>query len=319
MMDSIVTITFSPCIDKSATVPEMVPDKKLKCHHPTLEPGGGGINVARAIRKLGGLATAIYPAGGYTGMHFNKLLREEDVPSIIIETEHETRENIIILDESNNKQYRFGMPGSPMNEKEWKKVLSSVEQLNPHYIVASGSLPPGVPEDIFGRISKIASKKKARLVVDTAGTPLKIATEEGVFLLKPNLGELAYLVDRERLDEKEIESLARQLIMNGKTEAIVVSMGSSGAMLVTRDEKLLIKSPESPKKSTVGAGDSMVAGIVLSLSQGRSIYDATRYGVACGTAATMNPGTELCRKGDADKLFEQINKQLEPMQSAAPV
>lgn len=305
-MSPIVTVTFSPCIDRSANVPSVIPDRKLKCSQPKLEPGGGGINVARAIRKLGGESMAIYPSGGYTGMHFNKLLAGEGVPSVIVETISETRENIIILDETANRQYRFGMPGTPLEEKEWKQILHSVEEINTSFIVASGSLPPGVPQDIFGRLAVIARKKNARLVVDTPGDPLRLAIEEGVFLIKPNLGELAYLVKREHLSENEIGSLARQLTANGKVEVVVVSMGAGGALLVTNEIEVQIAAPTAKRQSTVGAGDSMVAGMIFYLSQGRPVLDAAMYGVASGTAATMNPGTELCKKEDADRLYQQV-------------
>jgi 6-phosphofructokinase 2 len=306
-MPAIVTITFSPCIDRSATVPELIPEKKLRCGPPKLEPGGGGVNVARAIKKLGGDVVAIYPAGGYTGMHFNKLLAAEGIAVVIIETKNETRENIIILDESQNKQYRFGMPGTAMDKKEWEQLLRAVDSMNDtDFIVASGSLPPGVPDDIFGRIANIAKKKNARLVVDTSGEPLRHAVEEGVYLLKPNLGELARLVNKEHLNEKDIVRYARQVIQRGKAEAIIVSMGAGGALLINASIEKRVSAPPAERKSTVGAGDSMVAGIVLALSQGKSLETATQYGVACGTAATLNPGTELCAKEDSDRFFEQI-------------
>ncbi|MFZ1369449.1 MAG: PfkB family carbohydrate kinase, partial [Ferruginibacter sp.] len=126
-MASIITITFSPCIDKSTSIPALIPEKKLRCAVPKLEPGGGGINVARAIIKLGGSAVAVFPSGGYTGKFFNHLMENENVPSVIIETGNETRENIIVLDDSNNNQYRFGMPGTRLTETEWKQCLHAVE------------------------------------------------------------------------------------------------------------------------------------------------------------------------------------------------
>jgi 6-phosphofructokinase 2 len=309
-MASIITITFSPCIDKSATVPALISEKKLKCSSPKLEPGGGGINVARAIKKLGGTAITVYPAGGYTGMFFNQLIAGENIPAIIIETKNETRENIIILDESQNKQYRFGMPGAPIEKEEWQHLLEAVEEMDDvAFIVASGSLPPGVPEDIFARIATIANKKKAKLIIDTSGKPLQYAMKEGVYLLKPNLGELAKLVNKDHLEENEVGKYARELIGHGKVETIVVSMGASGALLVTDKIEKFIKAPPAERKSTVGAGDSMVAGIVLMLSQGKSLEEAAQYGVACGTAATLKPGTELCSLEDADRFFEQIQTQ----------
>jgi len=144
-MPSIVTITFSPCIDKSTSIPRLMPERKLRCAVPVLEPGGGGINVARAIQKLGGSAVALFPAGGYTGKYFIELLEKERVPSILVETKNETRENIVVRENETNLQYRFVMPGASLSEKEAQLCLQIIQQLQPapDYIVASGSLPPG--------------------------------------------------------------------------------------------------------------------------------------------------------------------------------
>jgi 6-phosphofructokinase 2 len=306
-MSKIVTITFSPCIDKSTSVPSIFPEKKLRCSAPRSEPGGGGINVARAIKKLGGEAIAIFPSGGYTGKYFNHLLEKDNIPSVIIETNNETRENIIVLDESNNNQYRFGMPGTELSEYEWKQCLSAMEEINnAEFIIASGSLPPGVPPNIYARLAKIAKYHNAKFIVDTSGEALKQAVDEGVYLLKPSLRELCILVGKKELQQAEIKDIAREIIARGKCDVIVVSMGEKGAMLVTKNASEIISPPTVIRKSTVGAGDSMVGGIVFFLSEGRSLVEAVQYGVACGTAATMNPGTELCRKEDADRLFTLI-------------
>jgi 6-phosphofructokinase 2 len=308
-MPDIITLTFSPCIDKSASVEKLIPEKKLKCDTPKLEPGGGGINVARAIKKLGGEATAIYPSGGYTGKYFNQLMANEGVSSLVIETENETRENIIILEESTNRQYRFGMPGTLLKETEWRTILETIEKTEDvKFIVASGSLCPGVPVDIFAHIADIAKNKKAKFIADTSGEPLKYAAREGVYLLKPNLGELSSLVNKDYLQQDEIAGAAREIISKGNCEVMVISMGADGAMLVTKDLIKKIIPPPVDKKSTVGAGDSMVAGIVLALSNGKTLEEAAQYGVACGTAATMNTGTELCKREDVNRLFEIIQQ-----------
>lgn len=306
-MSTIVTITFSPCIDRSASVDKLIPEKKLRCKSTRLEPGGGGINVARAIKKLGGEATAIYPVGGYTGKFFHQLMIDEGVPSIITKIKNETRENFMILEESTNQQYRFGMPGLELKQNEWRQILQSVDAIkNAKFIVASGSLPPGVPDDIFARIAVIAKKKRAKFIADTSGEALKHVANEGVYLLKPNLGELSSLVNKNYLQPDEIAGAAKQIIKNGNCEAMVISMGADGAMLVTKSIVKKISPPPVKRKSTVGAGDSMVAGIVLALANGDILESAIQYGVACGTAATLNPGTELCRKKDADRLLALI-------------
>ncbi|MFZ1677534.1 MAG: 1-phosphofructokinase family hexose kinase [Saprospiraceae bacterium] len=306
-MPQIITVTFSPCIDKSTTIPIVLPDKKLRCTSLTLEPGGGGINVARAIHRLGGEATAIFPSGGFTGKFFNHLLEKEKVPFISVEMDHETRESITILELSTNKQYRFGLPDNGLSEKEWGQCLNAVEECKDvEFIVASGSLPPGVPLDIYARLSKIAKAKNARLCVDTSGEALKHAVNEGVYLIKPNLGELSALLGMENIKEENVEKLAKEIILNKGCEIIVVSMAGDGAILVTEEVTYKAKAPDMPHLSTVGAGDSMMAGIVYSISRGWNLQQALRYGVSCGTAATMNPGTELCHKEDADLLYSRI-------------
>lgn len=306
-MHRIVTITFSPCIDKSTSVAALLPEKKLACAPPKLEPGGGGINVARAIKKLGGIATAIYPSGGYTGRHFDHLLEEENIPIVIINTFTETRENIIVYDESHGNQYRFGMPGTFLKEEEWKACLQAVTDIDDiGFIVASGSLPPGVPLNIYAQLAKLAKNKGAKFVVDTSGEALIEAVAEGVYLLKPNLGELCTLAGKTSLLPDEIKAVARDIIAAGKCEVLVISMGAEGALLVTKDLAEIITPPEVIRKSTVGAGDSMVAGIIWRLSQGHDLIEAVQFGVACGTAATLNEGTELCNKEAAESIFSQL-------------
>ncbi|MGC4038592.1 MAG: 1-phosphofructokinase family hexose kinase [Chitinophagaceae bacterium] len=317
-MKQIVTITFSPCIDRSATVAKMIPEKKLKCTSPKLEPGGGGINVARVINRFGGNCTAVFPVGGYTGRYLFTMLQQEKVPCHIIETQEETRENVIVFEEQHQQQYRFGMPGVPLADHEWQRLLATLESMTDvDYIVASGSLPPGVPEDIYYRIAILANKTGAKLIVDTSGEPLKHALRASVFLIKPNLAELSYIAGKPDLDVGEIPLVAKQVLTEGNCQAIVVSLGKNGAMLVTKTAVKKILSPLVQSVSTVGAGDSMVAGMAFSLSQGESLETAVQFGIACGTAATLTPGTGLCHPEEVIRLLRQMNeeKQFEDIRS----
>jgi len=306
-MSSIITITLNPAIDKTTSVDALMPDKKMKCTEPFFAPGGGGVNVARAIKKLGGEAKAIYLAGGHSGNFFAHLLKKESVESLAVEIDCYTRENLTVFEKQSKRQYRFGMPGPRVSEKEWKQLLALLEKIDDaSFIIASGSVPEGVPEDIFAHISTIAKKKNAKFIVDTSGNALKYAVNEGAYLLKPNLAELSTLVGQKRIDENRVVEAAKEIISKGKTKVMVVSLGEKGAILLTGNETSHITPPLVERKSTVGAGDSMVAGIVISLSKGKSLLEAAKYGVACGTAATMNPGTELCRLEDAERLYAEI-------------
>jgi len=309
-MSSIITITPNPAIDKNSSVAAIKPEKKLKCARPVFEPGGGGVNVARAIKKLKGNATAIYFAGGYSGKFYEELLIKDGIESDVVEIQDHTRENLIVVDESTNLQYRFGMPGPMIAEFEWKKLLQKIEGFQDvEFIVGSGSLSPGMPADFYARIAFIAKKKKAKFIVDTSGEPLQLAINEGVFLIKPSLTELNALVGEQECGNEMVSDLVNKVIDNSHCEAVLVSMGASGAVLATKKSIKKITPPIVDAKSTVGAGDSMVAGVVLGLSRGKTLYEAAQYGVACGTAATLNAGTSLCKLEDAERIYNIISKK----------
>ncbi|HEV7331091.1 MAG TPA: 1-phosphofructokinase family hexose kinase [Flavisolibacter sp.] len=305
-MAEIITLTFNPCIDKNTTVNGVVPEKKMRCAKASYGPGGGGINVSRALKNLGKDSTAIFPSGGYSGKFLQQLMTTEGIPFRTIETSTHTRENFIVLDTSSNLQYRFGMPGNAIEEKEWKALLAELENTEANFIVASGSMLPGMSPDIVGQVAAIAKAKGAKLILDTSGEALEKALEIGVYLLKPNLGELSSLVGKEHLEQEEVDSLAREIILQGQCEVMVVSMGDNGAKLVTMQESYHVVPPDVPEVSTLGAGDSMVAGMVLALSQNKPLREVLQMGVACGTAATITHGSELCRKEDVESLFRQI-------------
>src|SRR5688572_10278752 len=232
-MSKIVTLTFNPCIDKSTSIDSLVPEKKLRCSPPKFEPGGGGLNVSRAIKHLGGESLAIYPAGGYSGKFLQKLVEQEGIQSKIVDIKNHTRENLIALDTSTNQQYRFGMPGPEIYEDEWKECLQLLkDEIDVSFIVASGSLARGIPVDIYGQIASIAKQKNAKLIVDTSGEALKQAVNEGVYLVKPNLAELSSLAGKDEIHAEMVDDVAMQMIEEGKCEVMVVSLGQAGAMLV---------------------------------------------------------------------------------------
>jgi 6-phosphofructokinase 2 len=306
----IVTITMNPAVDKSTSVDKLVPEKKLRCAEMVNEAGGGGINVSKAIKELGGESLAMFPSGGLNGDLIESYLKDRQINYKTIPVAHETRENIVVRETSTNAQYRFVMPGAALSDLEAQACFDTLQQLDPKpsFIVASGSLPPGLPENFFGQLADLAKKMKARFIIDTSGKPLELAAKEGVYLLKPNLSELCSLVGKEHLELNEVDDAANEVIKDGRCEVMVVSMGPNGALLVTKDLCEHVPTPTVKKQSTVGAGDSMVAGMIWMLSQGRPLKETVQFGVACGTAATMNAGTQLFKKQDVHRLHDWIKQ-----------
>ncbi len=301
----IVTLTVNPSIDKSTTVEDIIPEHKLRCTSPVFQPGGGGINVSRAIKKIGGESLAIYLAGAATGQMLTDLINEEGVETKVVKQANRTRENFIVVDHTGS-QYRFGMPGTEVLPSECQGLIDAIGQLDDHpeYLVLSGSLQESVPADFYPNITKEAKAHGIKVVLDTVGKPLEDTLEEGVFMIKPNLRELFDLAGYDEIVPGKYVEISRELINAGKTDVVVISMGAKGAAMVTKDEHYQVVPPATQCKSTVGAGDSMVGGIVLSLSRNEGFYKALQLGVATGTAATMNEGTSLCKKENVDQILE---------------
>lgn len=310
-MSTILTITLNPTVDKSSSVANIKPEKKLRCAPPKYEPGGGGINVSRGLVRLGISTTALFTAGGRTGSLLKELLDQENINTLAIPVAAETRENFIVVDTFTNEQYRFGMPGETVTPDDKVTIENTITTIHPfpEIVVISGSLPPGIPSAFIATIVQLVKTKGSKVVIDTSGDALQAALNQGVYLLKPNIGELSRLAGIEYLDNDTATHVALQLINKGMAEVIVISMGAQGAYLVTKDEQVHIPAPSVQKKSTVGAGDSMVAGMMAILSKKGTLVDMVRMGVACGSAATMNPGTGLFNTSDAERLYQWLSKQ----------
>lgn len=306
--DGIATLTLNPAIDVNTSVDAVVSERKLRCEAPTHEPGGGGINVARAIRNLGGTSTALVVAGGRTGDRLIETLERESIGVKRVDAAGETRQNINVYERVSTLQYRFLMPGPPFDDATCTRVTDAVEGLSEdvRWIVASGSLPAGVPDDFYRRLA--AGTHQARLIIDTSGKALRASLGSGVFLIKPNVDEFRTLIGDEQADDAALERGARAIIAEGGSEVIVVSLGSAGVLLATRERTLRIAAPTVRIASKVGAGDSTVAGIVLALARGAAVEDAVRFGVAAGAAAVMTPGTELCRREDTERLYAAMSR-----------
>lgn len=303
-----MTLTLNPAVDKSCEVDQVVPERKLRCSQVSFHPGGGGLNVARAVAMLGGDATAYWTCGGALGELLRQRLDREGVKHRAISVADMTRENLIVFERSSGQQFRFGMPGATLTASEVERIVESLSQLEapPDHLVLSGSLPPGVGDDLYATIAK-AVPDSCRVILDTSGPALTRGIEGGVYLIKPNMHELGQLAGRTVESDEEIREVAAGLIERGHVEVILTSLGSAGAVLTTADRHQHIRAPTVKIASKVGAGDSTVAGLVLSLSRGESILEAARYGVAAGAAAVMTGGTELCRREDVERLIVQMS------------
>jgi 6-phosphofructokinase 2 len=304
-MPKIVSITLNPCVDKSTSVETVASEIKLRCDEPTYDPGGGGINASRAIKKLGGESVAVFTSGGAVGKRLESLLRQESLSIKPVAVIQETRENMIVFERSTTLQFRFGMPGGRLENHEIEACVEAVLAEDADYIVGSGSLPPNVPDDFYVQLASRASKK-AKLIVDTSGKALEKLIGTGVYLLKPNIHELEILSGETFNGEEQMITATQRLIEQKMAEVFVISLGAQGAALITAQEVVHFRPPTVRIRSKVGAGDSMVGGITYRLAQGADLIDAVRYGIASGTAAVMNSGTQLCRKEDVETIYPRV-------------
>ena len=307
-MTPIATLTFSPSLDSATVTDKIYPEGKLRCEQPVFEPGGGGINVARAIRMLGGEALALFPAGGPTGDHLVKLLSAEGLAVGVVHTRDWTRQNLHVLAEQSNEQFRFVMPGAVLTSQELHGLRMKVAALPPETIlVISGSLPPGMDVVDLLEVIRFAREKGLRCVVDTSGPALAAAVKEGgLLLIKPNLAELAELTGLTLEEPEAIVVSAQGLIAQGASHYVVVSLGPQGAMAVSSKMSVHITPPPVKKLSTVGAGDSMVGAMCLKLAAGATLGEVVRFGVAAGTAATLRHGTQLCDPQETARLLSLL-------------
>jgi 6-phosphofructokinase 2 len=304
----IATITINPAIDIFVNVAHVEPTKKLRCSAPKRDPGGGGINVARVAHRLGGSVAAIYPTGGAIGKLLQRLVEREGIDSVTTPSHVETRENFTAYEEETGEQYRFVLPGSALHRAEWEACLATLATLadKPKIVVASGSIPPGVPEDFYARVARHARTLGAKMVLDTSSVGLKAALDEGVTLIKPNITELREFTGKQLASDADCIAAARGMIADKRVEAVALTLGEDGALLITGEGAWRAEPMRIEVVSTVGAGDSFLGGMVAAIASGERLEQAFRMGVAAGSAAVMSPGTELCHEEDVRRLLAEV-------------
>jgi len=307
-MTRILTVTPNPALDLSTSTDVVRDTHKLRCSAARFDPGGGGINVARVLHRLGADCLALYPAGGATGERLARLLEQEGVPGERIDIAGETRESFSVLENATGREFRFVLPGPELAAREWRACLDAVDRfaVPGGYVVASGSLPPGAPVDLHAQVARRARDAGSRAAVDASGAPLAEALRGGVHLVKPSLRELRELSGQPLGTEAERVAAARRIVAEGQAEIVALSMGPEGALLVTAGAVLRAAPLAVQVATTVGAGDAFLAGLVFGMAGGEPLDDAFRTGMAAGAAALLNPGTALCDPAEVRRLREQV-------------
>ncbi|MEZ5702767.1 MAG: 1-phosphofructokinase family hexose kinase [Burkholderiaceae bacterium] len=306
---SVLCLTMNPSVDLATDTPRVLPTHKLRCGETLHDAGGGGINVARVLTRLGGQCRSLCPAGGPAGHWLETRMAQDGLHNTTIPIAQETRVSFCVHETETGQEFRFVMPGPHLAAHEWQACLDHLSQLDPFpdYLVASGSLPPGVPTDFYARLARLCRQRGARLVLDCSGEPLAAALAEGVYLCKPNLKELGTLTAQALQTPAQWEAAAWHCVETGQAEVVALTLGHLGAVLVAREGLWRAEPLHIPVASAVGAGDSFVGGLLWGLQQGLPLSESFAWGVAAGSAALMSVTTGLSRKEDAQRLRPQVS------------
>mgnify|MGYP000196813113 FL=1 len=306
-MTDILTITLNPALDVLTTIDKVSDTHKMRCGAVIKHPGGGGVNVARVLHRLGANCVALYLAGGVTGERHHKLMNAEKVRCHVMPIAEETRESFSVHETSSGNDFRFVLPGPNVSATEYEACFDYVAQHMPKkFLVISGGLAPGVPDNFYARLTALAKQHGVRVVLDANGPALAEALKVGVYLFKPSLRELRDLTGQDLPDQESQVAAAQQLIQSGQAEVVAVSLGVDGALVVSATEYWHARSIPVDVQTTIGAGDSFVAGMVWALSREDSLLKAFQFGMASGAAALLSPGTSLCQAADVHGFLPRI-------------
>jgi 6-phosphofructokinase 2 len=313
MEPRIVTLTLNPAVDMASTAAAVRPTHKIRTFDERLDPGGGGINVARVVHALGGDSLALVMTGGVTGHVIEQLLGRAGVRWQALPIRGSNRISLNVHDRHSGLEYRFVPEGPVIEPDECLHALEVLRSIEADWIVASGSLPRGVPDDFYAQAAAIASQRGQNFVLDTSGAALRAGVGPGITLLKLSLGELEFLTGRELQGPQAREQEVLKLLGSGAARMIAVSLGRDGALLATSDGVIQVPAVKVEERSAVGAGDSFLAGLVVGLGRGLSPRRALALGTAVGAAAVLNYGTALVRQADVDTFYRGLCGEPEPV------
>ncbi|WP_299921728.1 1-phosphofructokinase family hexose kinase [uncultured Pelagimonas sp.] len=306
-MSAILTVTLNPALDLATSVGQVVPNLKLRCGPETAEPGGGGVNVARAIMQLGGQSQALVALGGHTGKALETLLADQRLATIRIEAPAETRHSFAVTDQSSGEQYRFVLAGPTWTDAQLDQMLDQLDSVAPQdaFVVLSGSMPPGAkPGFIPHACARLGSGRK--LVVDTSGAHLEAQAKgpkPAPYVLRMDSHEAETLSGLTLETQAESAAFAEELRQRGAGRLVIIARGKDGSVMADGTGLWHVNASNETVVSAIGAGDSFVGGFVMGLAQGETPPEALRFGAAAASAAVISEGTQLCHRSDWDRLL----------------
>lgn len=310
----ILTITLNPALDLTTSIERLRPRMKLHCSKPRTDPGGGGVNVSRAIHALGGQSRAYVGLGGSNGQQLLQLLERAGIETVVWQLQGETRISLTVMEESSGLQYRFLLPGPAQDSSAAAALLDNLRLhmgSGPRFVVVSGSLLPGLPSDFFAKLASLARELGVLLILDTSGPALKAALSERSFLIKIDHWEAQELVGGGVDPKLAALRLAHELIDQKSAEAAIITIGEEGAIVATATERFQIRPPKVNVVSAVGAGDSFTAALTIGLAAGWPLAVAARFGVAAAASSVTTVATQLCDGAQTRKFFDEIERNVE--------
>lgn len=306
----IVTLTMSPAVDMFATTEQFYTDSKTRCQIVSRAPGGGGINVARNLKRLGLDVLAIFPAGGHHGDLLESMLVNEALPCLRVPIVCETTQNIALSESASGTALHLVFPGARLEPHEWQACMDAVlkAETQAEMLVISGSLPAPIPEDFVARIINECHVKGIRVVLDTSGAALRAAFKSGVYLVKLNREDFMAMGYTGADTPNDRMKAMQQMVADGFAENMVLTLGPDGALLASQSgEALHARPPSVEVVSHVGAGDSFVSVMTCKLYQGRSVQEAFCYGVAAAAASISTAGNQLEDLGWLEQVYQGVS------------
>jgi 1-phosphofructokinase len=304
----IVTITLNPALDHTIHLPQFQAGEVNRVQQQRIDPGGKGINVAKVIRALG------YPVAvtGFLGQDnskvFNEYFQRQAINNFFVEVTGAARVNIKIVDDHSGQVTEINFPGLTSTCADLAQLTGVIRRLagEQQWFVISGSLPQGLPDTIYRQLIELLKEQRVKVLLDSSGLALREGIKAMPDAIKPNLEELSQLMGKPLEKESEITKAIAELLAGG-IKQVIVTLGSQGAIIADKDQTLRVRPPAVIAKSTVGAGDALVAGFVVGQTQGLSLAECARLGTAAASASVIQPGTQAGSMNEVARLLGQID------------